>query len=459
MRVLVVSWYLPPQNAMGALRVGKLCKYLFRRGHDVRTLTVALNLSPEGRPAVEIPEEQIVRTPWIDINKPARPDFWLPRRARSAHGAPAREAKASNEAIAGRPTAPGPLRRLVRALDGAYRAATSVPDPRIGWYPFAVRAGRRMLADWRPEIVFASAPPFTGLLIGRRLARLHGVPWVAEYRDRFVEDPYSRRSWLARLRDTTVENWWLRGVAGIVTVSEPWAEDYRARLGVPVVTVYNGFDPEEFPADYPRRASDPATLGIVYTGILYPERRDPSPLFAALGLLGEDRARVRVDFYGADTTVLNAMAARHGVLDRVGLHARVPYRDSIDLQMNADVLLLLQWNDPKERGNVPGKLFEYLGARRPVLGIGFEDGVPARLLKERGAGIVLNDPARIADRLGGWIEQKRALGAIPLLPLEARRGFAREDQYALTERFLVERAAEGLGGWRGDGPARRGDRA
>lgn len=449
MRILVVSWYMPPQNAMGALRVGKLCKYLVRMGHDVRALTVGLDLSPVGRLPVEIPEDRIVRAPWIDINKPARPAFWFPLRARVARGDQPREASDSIE-----PTA-GPVRRLIRALDRAYRAVTNVPDAFIGWYPFAVRAGRRMLADWRPDIVFASAPPCTGLLIGRRLARLHGVPWVAEYRDRFVEDPYSRRSWLGRLRDRTVENWWLRGVAGIVTVSEPWAEDYRARLGVPVVTVQNGFDPEEFPADYPRRASDAATLRIVYTGILYLERRDPSPLFAALGLLGEDRARVRVEFYGANEAMLRAVATRHGVLDLVGIHARVPYQDSIDLQMNADVLLLLQWNNPEERGNVPGKLFEYLGSRRPVLGIGFEDGVPARLLKERGAGIVLNDPAQIAQRLRGWLEEKRAQGAIPLLPIEARHDLSREDQYALTERFLMERGSEGLEGGRADGPARR----
>jgi hypothetical protein len=314
---------------------------------------------------------------------------------------------------------------------------TNVPDPQIGWYPFALGAGLRLLGGWKPDVVFASAPPFTALMIGRRLARQAGVPWIAEYRDRFLEDPYSHRSWFARRRDAWLENHWLRGVAGLVTVSEPWAEEYRARLGLPVATVFNGFDPDDFPAEYPRRATDPAVLRIVYTGVLYTDRRDPSPLFAALARMPE-RDAVRVEFYGADPASLRAMAERHGVVDHVGINGRVPYVESIDVQMNADVLLLLQWNDPLERGNVPGKLFEYLGARRPVLGLGVEDGVPARILRERDAGVVVNDPAAIARHLRAWIAEKRDKGCIPLLPMAARDGLARDEQYAATERMMRE---------------------
>lgn len=432
MRLLVVSWYMPPFNTMGALRVGKLCKYLHGRGHDVRVLAAA-DIPHAATLGLDIPDDRVTRARWIDLrNLPRAVQAWRKRRA--ATPGPARPA--SDQAQA----APAPRSTLDRALRRArelYVAATCVPDESIGWYPSAVAAGKRMTGAWRPDIVFASAPPFTTLLIGRRLARHLGVPWVAEYRDRFLEDPYSRRGAFVRCRDKWLEDRWLRGVAGIVTVSEPWAADYRARLGVPVATVLNGFDPDDFPAEYPRKPGDPAVLRIVYTGILYPERRDPSPLFAAMARLPEPGA-VRAEFYGAAPAALSAMAARHGVTDRVAIHGRVPYRESIDLQMNADVLLLLQWNDPRERGNVPGKLFEYLGARRPVLGIGVEDGVPARVLAERGAGIVLNDPDAIAARLQAWIAEKRAKGAIPLLPMVAREGQARDEQYAITERLLED---------------------
>jgi hypothetical protein len=97
------------------------------------------------------------------------------------------------------------------------------------------------------------------------------------------------------------------------------------------------------------------------------------------------------------------------------------------------VLLLMQWNDPREQGNLPGKLFEYLGARRPILGLGFEDGVPARIIRERAAGLFCNDPEEIAAQLRAWLETKRRLGHLPPLPAEVAAGFTRAEQFARLE--------------------------
>jgi hypothetical protein len=334
-------------------------------------------------------------------------------------------------------TPPGAVATVLRRLRVAYQNLVNFPDAQIGWLPAGVRGGRKILAGWAPDLIFASAPPFTTLLIARALGRRGGIPLVVEYRDRFLEDPYWTPTGLRRRLIRTLEEWWMKQAKAIVTVSDPWAEDYRARFRLPVLTAYNGFDPDDFPADYPRAdGTDPTTLRIVYTGILYPDRRDPSPLFEAIALMGEAGRKIVAEFYGPDLEMVTAMADRHGVRDRVRVSGSVPYKQSIDLQMNADVLLLLQWNDPRERGNVPGKLFEYIGARRPVLGLGTEDGVPARILRERGIGIVLNDPARIAGQLGAWLAEKRSNGCLPLLPPAARAGYSRPEQYAAVETFL-----------------------
>jgi hypothetical protein len=229
----------------------------------------------------------------------------------------------------------------------------------------------------------------------------------------------------------------MKSAKGIVTVSEPWAEEYRARYGLPAVTVYNGFDPVDFPLREERAFAPPETLRIVYTGVLYTDRRDPSPLFAAIKLMGERGKSIQVDFYGADPVSLQRMASAHGVLDQVSANDRVSYADSIDLQMNADILLLLQWNDDKELGNVPGKVFEYIASRRPVLGLGPVGGVPARILQERDAGAVINEPELIAARLVEWQNEKREKGELPLLPASVRDGLSRSDQYANVEKFLA----------------------
>jgi glycosyltransferase involved in cell wall biosynthesis len=326
---------------------------------------------------------------------------------------------------------------VLRSLRVGYQALFNFPDPQIGWYFAGTRGGRTMVDGWKPDVLFASAPPFTSLMVGRALKKLTGAPMVVEYRDRLAEDPYATRSKSFRKKiERRLENWWIKHAAAIVTVSEPWAEDYRARFGLPVQTVYNGYDPDDFPADYPREATNPEILNIVYTGILYQERRDPTPLFKAIKLMGEEGRNIRVAFYGANREELTEMAVAQDVLDQVDIHASVPYRQSVDRQMNADILLLLQWNDPREQGNVPGKIFEYLGARRPVLGLGLEDGVPARILAERGAGIVVNDPARIAAQLRKWLAEKRSTGEIPLVPPSAREGYSRPEQFRHAETLL-----------------------
>ena len=106
------------------------------------------------------------------------------------------------------------------------------------------------------------------------------------------------------------------------------------------------------------------------------------------------------------------------------------------MQQSADVLLLLQWNDVRDAGMIPAKFFEYLRAGRPILMIGYEHGNLAQMIRERGAGVVANDPSSIAGQLRCWIAQRPA--GIPAAPAAAREGLSRADQYRNLERFLSQ---------------------
>ena len=104
--------------------------------------------------------------------------------------------------------------------------------------------------------------------------------------------------------------------------------------------------------------------------------------------------------------------------------------------MSADILLLLQWSDKRDEGNLPGKIFEYLYARRPILLIGYEHGVAARLVWERGAGLVSNAPERIRDQLKAWIEDKQA-GRLNSLDPSVSRDLSRDHQFRKLEEIFV----------------------
>ncbi|MEX2454848.1 MAG: glycosyltransferase, partial [Rhodospirillaceae bacterium] len=238
MKILIVSWYFPPCNTMGALRIGKLAKFLLARGHDVRVVCARDQPHAMTLP-VEVPQEIVFDSRWGDVNVvPVRVQslrVWLKKllsrggAAGSSSQAPSAEKPTS--AADGSAAPPGLLRRCL----AFYQHATNIPDGMIGWLPHALKAGRRATAGWRPDVVFASAPPFTSLLAGRAIARRTGAPLIVEYRDRWIEDPYGHTPSWRRWMDERLENWCIRPARGVVTVSDPWKDDYSARWGKPVV--------------------------------------------------------------------------------------------------------------------------------------------------------------------------------------------------------------------------------
>lgn len=432
MRILLLTWFFPPTNAIGAVRTGKFARHLMQEGHDLRVVTVRNSELPSGLP-LEIPASQVIHTPWFDVNSAPRALARLLR--------PGDHASPSAAAPVVPPALRAPARSRLHRAAQLYTAAINLPDRQIGWLPWALWGLRRACTDWRPDLIFASGPPFTTFLAARHAGRRLGVPWVAELRDRWVDDPYDddppwRAAALTRLERLT-----LGSASALVTVSEPWAEWYRHKYAKPVAAIHNGFDPDETekPAEGEKtRWFAPGPLTIVYTGVIYPGFRDPTPLFAALRLIPQAADRLRVVFYGTAPDHVRPIAAACGVLPLIELRPAVPRAEALRIQRAADILLLMQWTDPRDQGHIPAKLFEYLAALRPILGLGLEDGVPARLIRERAAGCFSNDPEAIAAQLKTWLAIHEQDGRVPDLPVEARRGLSRREQYARLEAFLAD---------------------
>ena len=426
MKVLIVAFAFPPSNLIGAIRAGKLARYLDRRGHDVRALTT--DIVDDRSLPLEISRERVIYTDYLERKG------WLERLTHPFRSRSASQLANRSEAA---PMQGGGLRRSLRSfLRRQYHGLTHIPDMRTDWIKTAVPAGRRLINEWRPDILFASAPPYTGLIVASRLARAFDIPWVADFRDLWVDNPYYSEPRWRRPIDAVLERLILRSAARLVTVSPVWAEQLRRRHGKVAEVVYNGYAEEDFPHPPPQGARGEILI-IRYTGSIYPGFRDPSAVFTAIGLLnGTFREHVRVEFFGdAGDDVLD-LAAAHGVRNHVVIMPSVPYRRALELQMTADVLLLLQSNNKRDEGNLPAKLFEYLYARRPILFIGYEQGIAAQLIRGRGAGLVSNTPEQIRDQLRAWIEEKRA-GGLKKLDSSVSRGLGRDEQFRKAEQVFT----------------------
>jgi len=433
MRILIIGGYLPPHAPPAAVRVSKLAGFLLARGHDVRLLGADRAYPPLIEP--EFPRDRAIYAHYSDIRElPERLLQPLWTRHRGGDGNSAAE-----PAAAGRPAQrAGIVGRLKRWGRHAYDALFCIPDNYRLWIGRAVDAAEAEWRDWRPEVIFVTAPPHSGLIVAARLSRRWHIPWIAEYRDLWTEHPYYDEPAWRRTIDRLVEARLNRSVSGYVTVTASWA-DWLRRRGKPVTLAMNGFDPADYAAQPPARAPGGEDgLTILYGGAFYGRKRDPAPLFEALARLGDAARQVRVSIYSGDARQAMAAAERAGVAGQVALHGPIPRAEMLRLEQEADLLLLLRWDEPREDSVIAGKLFEYIGARRPILSVGRTEGEAADIIRRNSFGLVSNDPGEIAEFLRRALE----IGAEAACGYDPRKAdvFRRERQFETVESFLATAA-------------------
>jgi glycosyltransferase involved in cell wall biosynthesis len=399
-RVLLVAYYYPPQNIIGARRPAALAKWLRRRGHEVTVLTsVQAGHGPDDAPS------RLVRTRDLLATR-------LNWRGQSL------DVVTGNSDAAWGPGA-------------NFWGAIFVPDVQLlSWAPFAVEAGLRLQRREPFDVVVTTSPIESAHAVGLALRR-RGVPWVADLRDGWrFEAP--RDAWPLRAQralDGGFERVVVRRADRVVTVSEPLSQDLRARHGIEVQTITNGFDPEEEPGAPPEGAIDPGKLTLVHTGGLGHERT-LAPLLEALARLAhEDPAlaeRVELVLAGAQTSDERELYAQPAYAPFVRPLGFVAREQAMALQRAADVLVLA--TSGVRTGEATGKLFEYLAAGRPILVLG-AGSAAGDIVEREGAGIAI--PVRDADAAEAALRRALA-GELPQPPPSAREAYAYP---ALAERY------------------------
>ncbi|MDP1650923.1 MAG: glycosyltransferase, partial [Rubrivivax sp.] len=331
--------------------------------------------------------------------------------------------------------------RLRDAALGAY-ASVHFPDDKAAWARRARAPALALLREERFDLVFSTAPPMSAHALAARLARQAGLPWVADYRDLWTENPgYVAPAW-RRALDRRTEAAWLEQAAGVVTVTPSWQRLLAARLGPgrAVAFIPNGYDEADFAAlAVPRR--DDGVFRLVHTGAFYGPR-DPGTLLEALALYLRDappaarplRLRLVGPMGSRFAQRLQAFEAQHpGVVEQ---RPYVPHHEALAEMMAADALLLVvgAGDDSRGRevvaGTLPGKIFEYLRTARPLLLLGDEAGDAAALLRRHGRGWVADEtqPRAIAAALQQMMQATPALAAAPAAGVAAfeRRALAGE---------------------------------
>jgi glycosyltransferase involved in cell wall biosynthesis len=429
--VLVISHEFPPSAGGGVQRVAKFARYLPDNGWWPVAVAgpVDLNRASDATLLDGLEDVRVVRVSAFDA-----------RRAVARLLAPLK--RADRAGIASH-SGSGPAGGQAAGVPLSTRVASwfSVPDHASFWIRPAVRAAVALGRHERVEAVFASGPPHSVLVAGSRVAAALGVPFVADMRDAWRDNPgvyYPTR--LHRARALELERRVLSSAAAVTCVSEPIAAEARELGARDVSVVPNGFDP----ADLPVWSPEPGDLRLAFMGHMYVPVTDPAPLLDAMVLaaaVAGPGARVTLDIIGPAAPFVADEVAVRGMQDRVRFLGYRPHAEALRLVAGADAGVVLIGDAPGSRAIYTGKIFEYLGVGIPVLLIGPTDGVAADLVREAGAGRVVayGEPGRCAETLVELADAK-SRGETPPAPDPAVVGrFDRREQAAVLASIL-ERA-------------------
>ena len=262
------------------------------------------------------------------------------------------------------------------------------PDSDKNWIPLAVKAGKELLQNEHVDAII-SVSPVTRHLVAKELKVKYKIPWIADFPDLWTQNHNYQYGSLRKLIDRRLELKTISKADVLVTVSQPWAEKLRTlHKGHPVYAITHGFDPAIVNTP-PVNLTTKFT--ITYTGSIYLGKQAPSKLFAALqDLISEgaiDPNEVEIRFYGSKEGWLAREIEKYGLSVIAKQYGRVSRQIVLEKQRESQLLLLLDWEYKKEKGVCPGKIYEYLAARRPILAIGgSDDNVIRKLLDETKAG-------------------------------------------------------------------------
>lgn len=361
--------------------------------------------------------------------------------------------KTSDDLLADVP--PGTEVRRAFALDaarhlqvkGRYFGATARPDRWMSWRFDAVRQGLRMVREFRPDVIWSTYPIATAHVIGSVLHRRTGLPWIADFRDPMAQegypsDPKTWQMYKAIEEDAVTHARWS------VFTTPGAAQEYRERYpqgAAQIRVLENGYDEESFASAgaAPASAQRQPTAGpvvLLHSGIIYPAERDPTQLFVALSMLRASGrlgpAQLRVRFRAAvHDHLLQALGAQHGVADMVELCPAVPYRQALAEMLEVDALLVMQASNCNAQ--IPAKIYEYLRAGRPILGLTDPVGDTAGVLRSAGLDTIarLDSAEDIARTLEAFVDAVRT-GAAPLAHAEAVQRASRRGRSQVLAELL-----------------------
>lgn len=379
-KVLIITYYWVPSGGAGVQRWVKFTKYLRNFGWEPVIYTPQNPEYPALDPSIEkdVPSDiEVIKTP-----------IWEPYNIyRNLMG---KKNEPINAGFISENKKSGWKERLSIWIRGNF----FIPDPRRFWVEPSVKFLKKYISENQIDAIVTTGPPQSMHLIGAGLKKYFpALPWLADFRDPWTNIDFYEDLHLTKITDHIhhrLEKKVVTAADVVVVVSKSMKEDFLGLRPKKIEIIPNGFDEEDFRFIKPE-LDDKFTISHIGT---LNAARNPTVFWKVLNELCTENEQFKSDLLvqligKVDYSVIEEII-ENNLKDNFLKIDYFPHNEAIGMQMSSQVLLLLINRTNNAKGIVTGKLYEYLAAHRPILGIGPTDGDVSELLRNTQTGIMID---------------------------------------------------------------------
>ncbi len=379
-RVLIITYYWPPMGGGGVQRWLKMVKYMRDYGWEpvIFTSKNASNPIHDESLFADLPPN--LETIHQEIFEPY--DLYNRFLGR----------KKGEKVFQGFVDEKG-QKSLLKDIAVWLRGNIFIPDARMFWIKPSFKKLKSYLKKNPVDAIISTGPPHTTHVIAYKIKKEYALPWLADFRDPWTNIDFYQQLKLTKVADLIhkkLEKKIMRNSDALVTVTWNWGKEMRQIRGSEVDVITNGFDPADFKNAH---GSQPLKFSILHAGSLNRDR-NPFAFWAALEKLLKEESKLKDDLIleligPLDYSVLESLK-KHNLESFLHRIENLPHSKVVKKMTKAAILLLPLNDTPNISGVVPGKLYEYIGAKRPILAIGSPEGDSSKIIEMTNSGLISN---------------------------------------------------------------------
>lgn len=379
--VLIISYYWPPSSGSGVQRWMYFAKYLSDHG----VTPIVLTVDPSRASYRKIDEEfsDFVKDVKAYKTKTLEPLklYSMLTTGSMSKGIPQGSVGAEKKG-------------LFSKLSRYVRGNIFIPDARIGWKRYAVKATKKILAENNIDLIITTGPPHSTHLIGRVLKRKYGIKWIADFRDPWTEIYYKQdllQSKRSKEKDEKLESSVLNEADHILTIGPSMAELLRDKIPSKkskVSYIYNGYDAKKM-ASVESQKSD-KHMTISYIGLLT-DAMPHATISESLKSFLEQNVDAKIKVRLAGDICQNFLDAIQSVVpsNQIELLGYIPHKEALRVMKSSDILFTCLPTQEHSKIMISGKMLEYIASGNSILCIGDQNSDAAKMIQRNDAGIVL----------------------------------------------------------------------